>query len=43
MTLAEAIETLKAFQAWRKGADIPQLKPSTVSEAIEIIIKELEK
>lgn len=40
MTPTQAKEILKEYQAWRLGADTIALKPSIISEAIDIILLE---
>lgn len=41
MTNAEALEILKQYQAWRRGADTEMLKPKKISEALDIAIENL--
>lgn len=43
MTTAEAIEILKYFNKWRRGADIPQPNPTEIGKAIDKIINDYEK
>jgi len=45
MTPAEAAEVLRKHNAWRRGEDeIPEMQhPSTIGEAIDVAIAELEK
>jgi len=43
MTLPEAVELLKTFNLWRRGADIPMPEPKQVGLAIDLIIAEIEK
>lgn len=43
MTVADAIQTLKAHQCWRMGADVPQISPRSLSRAINMIIEYLEE
>ena len=42
MTIKQAISILKKHQKWRMGADIPQIEPSIISEAINKIIEHYE-
>jgi hypothetical protein len=39
MKLTAACLILEKHQKWRKGAEIEQIQPSVLSEAIDIIIK----
>ena len=41
MTLPEAVELLKTFNLWRRGADIPMPEPKQVGLAIDLIIAEI--
>jgi hypothetical protein len=38
MKLSEAIAILKSYNSWRLGADIEQLSPETITEAINMAI-----
>ena len=40
MTIDEAIQLLKEFNAWRCGADTPMLNPREITEAINTVIAE---
>ncbi len=42
MTITEAVEILKYFNKWRRGAEIPQPDAKKVGEAIDIAIKALD-
>jgi hypothetical protein len=39
MTLPEAIQILEHHNQWRQGAEIPQLDPKQITEAIEVAIQ----
>ena len=41
MNLTDAVNILEKHQKWRKGAEIEQIQPSVLSEAIDIIIKHI--
>ena len=43
MTLKEAIELLEYYQSWRAGGVEWQVKPSKVTEAINIVLEEVRK
>ena len=43
MELKEAIKLLKHHNRWRRGADIPMLKPKTLTEVINTITEFYEK
>ena len=43
MTLPEAVEILKKYNQWRRGADIPMQELKQVGLAIDLIIAEIEK
>lgn len=38
MTLPETIHTLKTFNSWRRGEEIPQPNPTIVGEAIDTAV-----
>ena len=38
MTLPEAIQTLTTHQEWRMGAEIPQLDPKVISDAMYLVL-----
>jgi hypothetical protein len=40
MDAVKAKEIIKEYQAWRLGADTPQLNPKIITEAIDIILLE---
>lgn len=42
MTKQEAIFILTEFNAWRRGADMPQPNPEIIGKAIDYAIKYLE-
>ncbi len=42
VTEEEAIEILKEFNEWRTGAETDQLKPSVITEALNVVIGEFE-
>jgi prephenate dehydrogenase len=42
MILQEAISILKIHQEWRLGADIVMIEPKELTEAIDVILKEVE-
>jgi len=41
MTTKEIIKTLKTFNEWRRGSNIPQPDPTELGKAIDLAIKEL--
>jgi len=41
MTTNKAVETLKKYNDWRRGAEIEMPHPSEIGLAIEIVIKEI--
>jgi deoxyhypusine synthase len=41
MNLTDAVNILEKHQKWRKGAEIEQIQPYVLSEAIDIIIKHI--
>ena len=41
MKYETAIEVLTAFNAWRRGADIPQPDPREAGQAIDVVIDAL--
>lgn len=43
MSLRIALLVLKQHQEWRLGANIDQLNPKVITEAIEVILKHHEK
>ena len=43
MTLKQAIKILELHQEWRMGANFAMLEPSNISEAINIILKQIKK
>ena len=43
MTLKEAIELLEYYQSWRSGDVERQVKPSKITEAINIVLEEVKK
>jgi len=43
MTLKEAIYILEYYQAWRAGDVDWQVKPSKITEALNIVLKEVKK
>ena len=43
MNLDEAITLLEDYNRWRRGAEIPQPKPTQVGVAISIVLAELKK
>ena len=43
MELNEAIKLLKHHNKWRKGADIPIIQPTVLTEVIDTIIEDYEK
>ena len=42
MTIEEAVALLKQHNKWRCGADTPMQNPREITEAINIVIAELE-
>ena len=40
MDVQEALMLLEHHNKWRKGADIPMIKPNVLSEVIDTIIRE---
>jgi len=42
MKKSKAIKIIKEYQAWRLGAQTPQLKPKLITKALKKIIKMLE-
>ena len=43
MQLKEAIEQVKEYQAWRRGAETPQPNPTQLGIAIEILIENVKR
>lgn len=43
MTNTEALEILKQYQAWRRGADTEMLEPKDIGKAIDIAIDALKR
>lgn len=43
MQLKEAIEQVKEYQAWRRGAETPQPNPTQLGIAIDILIANVER
>lgn len=41
MTTNKAVETLRKYNDWRRGAEIEMPHPSEIGLAIEIVIKEI--
>jgi hypothetical protein len=41
MTTNKAIELLKKYNEWRRGAEVEMPHPSEIGLAIEIVIKEI--
>lgn len=41
MTTNKAVETLKKYNDWRRGAEIEMPHPSEIGLAIEIVLKEI--
>ena len=39
MTIEEAIQTIKAYQCWRRGAHVSQPMPGTISKALDKLIE----
>lgn len=39
MKLNEAIEILRSYNEWRRGAEIPQTDPKTLGEAIDCVVE----
>jgi len=39
MDIGKAIDLLEHHNKWRKGADIPMIDPSVLSEVIDTIVK----
>lgn len=39
--MRDSIETLRQYNRWRRGADIPQPKPVEIGEAIDAAIEEI--
>jgi Zn finger protein HypA/HybF involved in hydrogenase expression len=42
MTTKEIIELLETYNAWRRGAEIPQPDPVEIGKAIEVAIEKLQ-
>lgn len=38
MTIQHAIEVLQEYNAWRRGAETPQLPPALIGVAIQTVI-----
>lgn len=43
MTEKKALEVLKEYNSWRQGADTKMIDPETITEAIDTVIRILEK
>lgn len=43
MTLDEAIKIVDQYQKWRVGSDIDMVHPKILTQAINIILKEVKK
>ena len=43
MTVQEALELLEHHNKWRRGADIPMVSPTSLGEAIDLVVKEYKK
>jgi len=43
MTLKEAVDILEIHQKWRRGAEIPQVCPTKLGIALDMIVKRLNK
>ena len=41
MKTKEAIKTLREYNRWRRGADIPQPDPTKIGKAIDFAIREM--
>jgi len=41
MILKQAIELLKYYQKWRRGADVVRPSPRQIGEAIDVILEHL--
>jgi len=39
----EIIDRIEQYRAWRKGGDIPQPKPSEITETLDAAMKALRK
>lgn len=42
-TLREAAQTLRAYNEWRRGADVPMLEPKAIGEAIDVVLAAIRK
>lgn len=42
MKIKTAIEILKKYNQWRRGADIEQEKPWIIGKAIDVVVKYVE-
>lgn len=40
MDIQDAIMLLEHHNKWRRGADIPMVKPTALGEAIDVVVKE---
>ena len=43
MPREQALTVLRAFAAWRRGAQIPQPEPGEIGMALEVAIREMSK
>ena len=43
MTLPEAMQALKTYNEWRRGAEIDMLEPRLIGIAIDVILEHLKK
>ena len=43
MTPTETTTILRQFNAWRRGADVPQPKPREIGEAIDAAVEMIER
>lgn len=43
MTIKEANEILKKYNVWRRGADVPHVRPKVLGEAIDTITDYIDK